>query len=199
MRNDLALAFPSALNGVVASLVTSLPVAQFEHDGVVTSSHSHNCPDLILQGEEIRIPYRIYNPEPPRGMIDELVGDQRALVACLYSRHNDGFVRQRWLRALLTSHQPWVAPFVIQLLGEYVVEIAAEIEAFAHEQLPARTEQRHAFSTFLAVNPCFARLTEQRAISYWSAYYRRRYPSRTAYPALRALRTLGDPAPTLAP
>jgi hypothetical protein len=195
VRKDLSLAFPSALHGTVAPLVAALPVAPFELESVVTSSNARNCPDLILEGEALRI----YNPEPPRGMLDGLLDEQRALVACLYSRHNDGFVRQRWLGVMLTSHQPWVAPFVVQLLGEYVVEITAAIERFARERLPARTEQRHAFSTFLAANPCFARLTEQRAISYWSAYYRRQYPSRPTYPALRALRALGDLARTPAP
>jgi hypothetical protein len=49
---------------------------------------------------------------------------------------------------------------------------------------------------FLSHNPCFAELTRQRAISYWSCYYRAPHPSRDTYPALTALSRLGGSAAT---
>jgi hypothetical protein len=43
---------------------------------------------------------------------------------------------------------------------------------------------------FLTRNPCFAELTRQRAVSYWSCYYRVLHASRDTYPALTALSRL---------
>lgn len=43
---------------------------------------------------------------------------------------------------------------------------------------------------FLTQNPRFAELTRQRAISYWSCYYRALHASRDTYPALTALSRL---------
>lgn len=158
----------------------------------MTSGDAHGLPGLVLQGETLLIPHRIYNPEPSPGQVRGRVGDELTVLGCLYSRHHDGFVRQRSLAVMLRSRQPWVVPFVVQLLGEYVVEITVDVERFTRETLPRRPEQRRTFATFLAENPGYTRLTEQRATSYWSAYYRRQYPSVSTYPALRALRALRD-------
>ena len=56
--------------------------------------------------------------------------------------------------------------------------------------LPSRPARQASLSAFLAQNPGFAELTRQRAISYWSCYYRARH-SRDTYPALVALARLG--------
>jgi hypothetical protein len=107
-----------------------------------------------------------------------------------YSRHHDGHVRQRALRALLDCDEPWTAPFVVQLLGEYVIQICADIEKFTQTALPARLAMQASLSAFLMQNPCFAELTRQRAISYWSCYHRALHASRDTYPALTALSRL---------
>jgi hypothetical protein len=102
----------------------------------------------------------------------------------------DGFVHQRWLGMLLEADEPWVVPFIIQLLGEYVIEICRDIERFARSELPAHSALRQHLSAFLNDNPCFAELTRQRAISYWGCYYRYQHPSPGTYPALVALSIL---------
>jgi hypothetical protein len=112
---------------------------------------------------------------------------EELVAAGIYSRHHDGFVRQRWLGALLDADEPWVAPFIIQLLGEYVIEICGDIERFARTSLSAMHQH---LSVFLTGNRCFAALTRQRAISYWSCYYRDQHPSQDTYPALVALSVL---------
>jgi hypothetical protein len=53
-------------------------------------------------------------------------------------RHHDGFGRQRQLKTLLDADEPWTAPFIVQLLGEYVIQICRDIERFARTKLPAR-------------------------------------------------------------
>jgi hypothetical protein len=187
VEEGLAAAFPRHLHPIVAKLQGLMPAAEHEPVGLVTTSPKLACPDITVEGETVRIPYRVYNPEPADGSVDHVTGKQALVMSCIYSRHHDGFVRHGSLPVMLTSDDPWVVPFIVQLLGEYVVEIAADIERFTREGLARRPGQRHNFAAFLAENACFATLTEYRAISYWSAYYRRQYPTRDRYPALVAL------------
>jgi hypothetical protein len=84
----------------------------------------------------------------------------------------------------------------VQLLGEYVIQICAGIEKFTRTALPARPTMQASLSAFLRQNPCFAELTRQRAIGYWSCCYRALHASRDTYPALTALsRFAGSTAP----
>lgn len=77
-----------------------------------------------MQGETVAIPYRIYNEEPETdGSERPLTETQQVILHCLYSRHSDGRVRQRHLEKITASSEPWVVPFVVQLAGEYVLEI----------------------------------------------------------------------------
>ena len=78
----------------------------------------------------------------------------------------------------------------MQLLGEYVMQICADIEKFTQTELPARPAMRARLSGFLRQNPCFAELTRQRAISYWSCYHRALHACWDTYPALTALSRL---------
>jgi len=59
-----------------------------------------------------------------------------------------------------------VVPFVVQLLGEYVAEIAEVIEAHLGGL------SRHLYAEFFRENPSFVALTQTRAMSYWNCYYR---------------------------
>jgi len=76
------------------------------------------------------------------------------------------------------------APFIIQLLGEYVIELV-ERAASLIESAP-----KAGYVAFARENPDFLRLTTQRAASYWNAYYRGRIRKRADYPAFPALATL---------
>ncbi len=102
------------------------------------------------------------------------------------TRHHDGYLRQQCVRDLLPAEEPWMVPFVLQLLGEYVVEISEHIDAAITDPPPAR------YVEFAAENPRYIQRLRQQATSYWNEYYRRTYPNRLEYPALRALARLGD-------
>jgi len=49
----------------------------------------------------------IYYHEPDEERILTLTGTQKILLSCLYSRHHDGYVRERHLHRLLPSADPW--------------------------------------------------------------------------------------------
>lgn len=167
---------PEDRRGDLATVIAALPPSGFGPLGTR---------NIVADGRDVEIPYRIYNPP----MVDvRLTDGQRQVVNCLYTRHNDGQVRERSVIPLLQAPEAWTAPFIVLLLGEYVVEITAAIQDGLASLDPERL--RSAFGPFVAENPELMRVTEQRAISYWSCYYRREYPDMAAYPGLAALRGL---------
>jgi hypothetical protein len=85
-------------------------------------------PFVVCVDEElVSIPYRIYNAELSHDTQQRLSPAQRTVMACMYTRHHDGYVRQRHLEAIVGQAETWVAPFVVQLLGEYVVQIVLAV------------------------------------------------------------------------
>jgi hypothetical protein len=110
----------------------------------------------------------------------------------MYSRHNDGRVRQAAVRRLMTVPAPFVAPYA-QLLGEYVVEIASDVaDGLEGEGCGDGCRLLALQSAFARDNSHFITLTRDRARSYWAAYYRRDFPAMHDYPALAALARIAD-------
>lgn len=73
---------------------------------------------------------------------------------------------------------------MVQLLGEYVIEIVELIAS----TIPQATVQN--LADFARENPKFMALTRQRATSYWDCYFRRHFPSLQTYPAMRTLNAI---------
>ncbi|MFI5693505.1 hypothetical protein ACIA58_16780 [Kribbella sp. NPDC051586] len=190
MIETLVRAFPTRLHAAASEVVGSLPASDYEPAGDIATTYKRACPGLRLGSEQVSIPCRIYNPRPEQSLLQQLDDERSLVLSCIYSRHHDGFVRQEFVSRILASDDACIIPFVVQLLGEYVVEICADVERFVLERLPTRPNMVQGFATFLADNPCYAALTEQRATSYWSCYCRRQYPSRQSYPGLVALDAL---------
>ncbi|MFT5286552.1 MAG: hypothetical protein ACI8TQ_002722 [Planctomycetota bacterium] len=136
-----------------------------------------------LDGETLHLPERIYNPAVARA---ERFGRALPLIPyCLYTRHNDGYVRQRHLIKLLRAEEPWIVPFVLRLVGEYVVEILEVL----HEHRDVLGGEQYA--EFTDQNPEFVALTKQRIVSYWDLYYRERFPEFSKYPGFSVADHLG--------
>lgn len=87
----------------------------------------------------------------------------------LQTRSNDGFERQRAARDLLANLQPWGAPFIVALIGEYVVEILDDILAALTPDLA------HTLGAFVIGNQAYWNTTKRRVTSYWNVYYRARW------------------------
>jgi len=94
-------------------------------------------------------------------------------------------VRERCCRQLLRAGDEWVAPYVVHLLGEPVIEIATLIR----DGLLEHAEIAEPLSRFARSNARLLAQTQERAVSYWDAYYRERCP-RDEYPALVVLQAL---------
>ncbi|MFI6115677.1 hypothetical protein [Kitasatospora sp. NPDC051164] len=148
-----------------------------------------------------------YNDELPTDAVASLSPRQRLLLHCLYSRHWDGLVRQRHLEKVVGCTDPWVVPFVVQLVGEYVLEILIVICDELRDLAAPGARGHLAYGQFIADNPAFFARTQRRVVSYWSCYYRGAYASFRGYPGCTLLDLLrsaasdsaGHPWPNLAP
>lgn len=186
MTESLIRAFPAALHDDVAAVLGIMPSVRFPPIGhfVVT-----------VDGESITIPARIHNAEPAPGDESRLTATQLKLLDCIYSRHADGFIRQRHVARVARSTDAWVAPFVVELVGEYVVEIIQEIAPALSGLTTPNSAPFTVYGRFVAENPRFFSRAQRRVISYWSCYYREQYPQYGSYPGaqlIRALRTAGS-------
>lgn len=173
----LAGAFPLRLRARVESAVLLVPEGEPEPT-------AHDVGPIVLHGESLRIPSRIYFPEPTPARLSTLPEDDRRILECIYTRHHDGRVRQRYLEAILLADEAWVAPFVVQLLGEYVLEILQVLDR------GRGSLKRRSILAFVAENPAFMLRTRQRVVSYWNCYHRHRFPQRHEYPGFRVLEAL---------
>jgi hypothetical protein len=136
---------------------------------------------VTVYDDLLSIPGRIYNPEVPADTVAELTPAQRTMLHCLYTRHHDGYVRQRHLACVITSLEPWVAPYVVELIGEYVVEIIADIRAGLADLDQPGSAQRRQYGRFVESNRAHFDLVSHRVQSYWANHYRHSYrkPSRS--------------------
>lgn len=119
-----------------------------------------------VDGEVVSIPARVYY-DSTLIHTQRLSGLQRELVDCLLTRHHNGYVRQSHLERIIDSPNIWIPPFVVQLVGEYVIEILQVID----NNLSSLNTS--AYAQFVSSNPEFMALTERRVMSYWNEYHRR--------------------------
>jgi hypothetical protein len=149
----------------------------------VDRSYSSSSFAVQVEGETRMIPERIHFSMP---IFDAAIlsGQAREIAHCLLSRSTDGYARKRAVPGVLSINQPWSVPFVVRLIGEYVVEILDEIER------NLELADRDILTKFLDENPAFRRTTAARVASYWDAYYRHSHPARD-YIGFRLLRQLG--------
>lgn len=178
IRERLQGAFPKALALDVQKVADSVIDNQFE-------LHQSLNQEVILNGERLVIPARLYADESPT--IAGLTDIQRTILHCLYLRHHNGFVRQAHLEKLLHNTDYFVIPFVFQLFGEYVVEILSVANAHINAQTIAL------YQKFIAENPTYAKQTESRMTSYWDAYYRSQTPDLKHYIGREIFKKLKQP------
>jgi hypothetical protein len=185
----LMRAFPRALAGDVAAAASVMPAG---------SIHEDDRFRIWVDGEELAVPERIYHAEPGPGMVESLAPRAQLVLRCLYTRHHEGFVRQRNLERVVSAPDAWVVPYVVRLVGEYIVEIIEVIAAGLPQLTVPGSPQRALYGRFAADNPAFIDLTAARVTSYWDEYYRRgghpkkRYRSVTDYPGRQLIDALQE-------
>ena len=130
--------------------------------------HSTIEEKIILDGQKLIIPGRIYFDKPDETIANSLTINQQTILNCIYLRHHNGFVRQQNLEKLIHNVKDYyVIPFIFQLLGEYVMEILTVADKHINEKTINN------YLKFFRENPKYRQRTESRMISYWDVYYRR--------------------------
>jgi hypothetical protein len=126
-----------------------------------------------VEGDAVLIPVRLHFASQAQILPES---DRAWLFArALQTRSTDGFERQCAMRDLLQHRDAWASPFIISLIGEYVVEILDDIS----EALSPEMEQ--ILGVFIADNKALWETTKHRVTSYWDVYYRGRYGSRPGH------------------
>jgi hypothetical protein len=170
-------AFPVELQPAASALLNAMTASEL--------APAHQGFQVTVRGELLSAPARLYwSPSDLRALIDKATGDSRTLALCLGTRHWNGYVREECLRQLISTDRPWAAPFLVQLLGEYVIEI---VEVIAEAVRQATLQN---LSDFARENPKFMAITRQRATSYWDCYFWSGFRSLQTYPAITALNAI---------
>ncbi|MBB3195051.1 hypothetical protein [Roseateles terrae] len=171
--------FPASLQTAASALLRQLPAPD--------PTRPLQGFRVTVQGETLSAPNRIYLAAGSLySILEESEGEIRTLALCFGTRHCDGYVREECLRQLLAagSNRDWVVPFIVQLLGEYVIEIIELIADAIPNMNPAH------LASFSAANPEFMALTRRRVTSYWDCYHRDRYGRLELYPGSVALNAI---------
>lgn len=114
----LAHAFPKSLRDDALQAASALPPPSWKYNEHFS---------VRVDNENVSIPYRIYH-DPAFIDTARLTTGQTELLDCLLTRHHSGFVREKHLARIICCHHDWIPPFVVQLVGEYVIQILHVIQ-----------------------------------------------------------------------
>ncbi len=151
----------------------------------------HDCPiwfseesiEYVLADNAITIPYRCYLLEPPESDISKLTEVQKQILFCLYTRSSDGYLREKYVRKLLSSvYEEWCVPYIVKLCDEYVVEILYVI----YNSLNEKPNEK--IKSFCMANKRTICKSFSRMISYWNEYYRTDYFNIKEYVGMKLFR-----------
>lgn len=151
LTTQIVGAFPSVLEERAKRAANALTGARL----------SPNSFSAIANGERVIIPQRLYIPVP------HVSDKEDSVTAAIVSRHDDGFIRERAVQRLLAERGEWVVPFLMRLIGEYVVEIIDRIDD-GFDSL-----DHASWRAFMIANPAFVAVTDAQVTSYWNCYHRR--------------------------
>lgn len=168
-KYELLKAFPTNLEDDVL-----LVLGQIKPTNTLEFSY---CFEVNIRGKLLIIPERIYYNELSQSQVYSLTEQQQIILACLFTRHHNGFVREENLRKIihLSKQYTWIIPYLIRLTGEYVIEILQVIKSNLEEI------NKEEIIEFIVDNPKFYNTIESRVLSYWNCYYRNKYPSKEDY------------------
>jgi hypothetical protein len=171
-------AFPASLAPLVTRLIPLLDSAS----GLPV--HGHIA--VSCDGETLRTPYRIYEVATSDDLFGSLPPLDQCIAACWFTRHHNGYVRERFLRALPAFDQPWIIAHVVLLCGEYVVELLDYVWANRTFFDP------DGLGRWLLANRALHARTRRRIISYWDCYHRQSHPDFKAYVGARLIAFFDD-------
>lgn len=154
-------AFPYEAREEVNSLLTKF--------NIQTTHPTNAFEKAFLAKQTIDLPTRIYYKPPHYPINAKLTQTEKDLLNCIFSRHHDGYIRQKAIQNILHSQNDWAIPYLVRIIGEYVIQILEDINN--HFQ----TINAPNLTSFIRQNPEFYNRTRSRVSSYWNCYYRHRF------------------------
>ena len=127
--------------------------------------------DAYVNNEILHIPERIYYEDIAVNSEGALSQVQIHILDCFFTRHYNGYIRQRKLNDIFNGRTvySWSIPYIVRLMGEYVVEILDDI----NNNIEIIDEI--SLKEFIGNNQKFMLTTEGRIASYWGEFYRLEY------------------------
>jgi hypothetical protein len=153
--------------------------AASELSSFIDDTYRQRSEAIDVTGQMIAIPQRLHFVGLSAS--SDRLGNLNPASRCLVTRATDGHLRQQAARSIIDHQSAWVAPFVLMLLGEYVIEIVEDVR----DALPILDQS--VYANLIRENRQTVQKLRARATSYWDAYYRPRYPLKRDYPGLQAL------------
>jgi len=166
MEKDIKImlgAFPTELESDIESIFTLVKLK--------TELYTNSIFEVSVDGNTLIIPERIYYQNLDENELACLSTTQQQILDCFFTRHHNGYVRQEKLNRIFARGKidTWVIPYLIKLLGEYIVEIIGDI----YKNIDLIDEV--GLKNFIKSNQSFILTTEGRIASYWGEYYQRDY------------------------
>jgi hypothetical protein len=155
----IAPTFPRALRADVEAIAPVISALGWRGKFGMLSSHT-----VSVDGEPVSILHRQYANEPSPEAASALSAQQQLILSAVYSRHNDGLVRERHLERLFVDVS-WAPHLLLSLVSEYVIQIGQRAVAI-EDPIPVSR-----YASFAAANPTFMAVIRSRVVSYWSVYY----------------------------
>ena len=174
-KHELIKAFPANLQSDVLVVINTIT----KKENLISPNYS----EVQFYGVLLHIPHRIYYNEPTLPQYKSLTEKQQLLINCLYTRHDNGFIREEKLKSIINScsKHSWIIPYLILLTGDYVIEILEVIKDNLDVIDKAEVKD------FIANNPVLYNSLESHVVSYWNCYYRLEYPNKDDYAGFQIL------------
>jgi hypothetical protein len=130
---------------------------------------------VLSDGTQIKFPYRIYLQQDDVAY-SKLNYDERLIYNCIFTRSDNGHIREENIRILLAKDIPeWCFPYIVRLSSDYVLEIVSEV----YKGL--KQHDNRLLQEFCRNNPGIMQTAYRRMYSYWNEYYRRDFPKINTY------------------
>jgi len=138
---------------------------------------THFASDYGERYGEVYLPHRIYIVQDvSMGAVSALTATQKQILHCIYSRHYNGFLRQKHMQLLLEGDIPeWAFPYILKVSDEYILQI---VELIYDKLVLHDTEQIKSFARNNL--PAFC-TSYSRMVSYWNTYYQTQTPRLSDY------------------
>lgn len=157
--------FPFELKEDVKAALSAVPIKIGKNIQAIKSDRSTK--EFELSCGNVIIPYRLDILDINIERLNSLTERQKKILYCLYTRSNNGYFREKYVKELIVSGiEEWCIPFVVSLCDDYVVEIIELIYNLLNERYNDDIKDfcKHNEKT---VKTCYSRM-----VSYWNEYYR---------------------------